>query len=96
MPLGMDPMMLEDKHTHDVLVHGISPLIVALILRSMWAVGRVGGRGSLSDRGCQVSPAASVPMESLAREVMEIGPVRAEEDVEEMSFERVKEDGLAM
>jgi hypothetical protein len=44
MPLGMDEALSGDKHIWDVLVRGISPLIVSLVFHSIWAVGSGGGR----------------------------------------------------
>ncbi len=60
MPLGMDEALLGDKHIQDVLVRGISPLIVSLVFRSIWAVGSGGGRqgreGELQRRRATPSP----------------------------------------
>jgi hypothetical protein len=66
MPLGMDVTLSADKHAHDILVWGISPLIVMSILRSMWVGGNGGGRGDDSERQEDISP---VPIDLLAMEV---------------------------
>jgi hypothetical protein len=61
MPLGMDDALSEDKYVGDVLVQEISPLIVALVFRSTWAVGSRGGWvGGTRRQSVQVSPS---PME---------------------------------
>jgi hypothetical protein len=46
MPLGMDAMLVGNKHAREVLVQGISPLVVASIFRAMWAGGNGGGNSS--------------------------------------------------
>jgi hypothetical protein len=62
----MDITLSGDKHAHDVLVWGISSLIVRSILRSMWAGGNEGGRGDELERQEDILP---VPMDLLAMEV---------------------------
>jgi hypothetical protein len=66
MPLVMDVTLSGDKHARDVLVWGISPLIVMSILRSMCAGGNGGGRGDKLERREDILP---VPMDLLAMEV---------------------------
>jgi hypothetical protein len=61
MPLAMDDALLEEKYVWDVLVRGISPLIVASVFCSIWAIGSGGGRaGGTQRQSVQVSPS---PME---------------------------------
>jgi hypothetical protein len=71
MLLGMDTALSGGKHTRNLLVRGISPLIVASILQSMWDGGSRGGSGAVRDRQGHALQEASAPMDSLSMKVEE-------------------------